>query len=164
MCFGQIRKGRQHCPNWRSKRWQCLVRTKQEDQLWYFWNLLGTCNWQRNLFIIEHWLFWQEYGARFCWHGKSQNEGNQSMCLPCRSRFSWKVTWCDWRGFCTHALWMYLSPGYHCWWRCKSFMLLQVRKTAEQLLQHVDLPILDRKDGTDYGQIFQGCLTEQQGL
>ena len=44
-----------------------------------------------------------------------------------------------------------LSPGYHCWWRCKSFMLSKVRKTAEQLLQHVDLPILDRKDGTDYG-------------
>ena len=49
-------------------------------------------------------------------------------------------------------------------WRCKSFMLSKVRKTAEQLLQHVDLPILDRKDGTDYGQIFQGCPTEQQGL
>ena len=34
---------------------------------------------------------------------------------------------------------------------------------------HVDhdsagMPILDRKDGTDYGQIFQGCPTEQQGL
>ena len=44
------------------------------------------------------------------------------------------------------------------------FMLSKVRKTAEQLLQHVDLPILDRKDGADYGQIFQGCPTEQQGL
>ena len=67
-------------------------------------------------------------------------------------------------GFCTHAFCVYLSPGYHCWWRCKSFMLSKVRKTVEQLLQHVDLPILDRKDGTDYGQIFQGCPTEQQGL
>ena len=38
------------------------------------------------------------------------------------------------------------------------------QETAEQFLQHVDLPILDRKDGTDYGQIFQGCPTEQQGL
>ena len=43
-------------------------------------------------------------------------------------------------------------------------MLAEVRKTVEQLLQHVDLPILDRKDGIDYGQIFQECPTEQQGL
>ena len=35
-------------------------------------------------------------------------------------------------------------------------MLSEVRKTVEQLLQHVDLPILDRKDETD--QIGDCCL------
>ena len=37
-------------------------------------------------------------------------------------------------------------------------------KTVEQLLQYVNMSVLDRKDGTDYGQILQGCFEEQQGL
>ena len=31
-------------------------------------------------------------------------------------------------------------------------------KTVEQLLQYVNMSILDRKDGTNHGQILQGCF------
>ena len=63
MCFGQIRKGRQYCSDWRSKGRWCLVRTKQKDQFWYFWNLLGTGSFQ----IRQNWLTWKEQGWR--WQG-----------------------------------------------------------------------------------------------